>query len=1384
MYTKMKKIITFVLLILPVLAIGQSTTENYVKTTAYQVATQTGIVDDQQKIESITYYDGLGRPEQSVSVHAGGSKQNIVQMVHYDSLGRASKQYLPYATGTEVVNPLDFMNQGVLKDSIEFFYDTVKYEYTQNPYSETLFENSPLNRPLRQGAPGNSWKIQKDTIADHTVHYIYSTNTVSTEAAAGDDVLHFEVVFNGTDITQPSLGFEGIYAENRLSKTIVQDENFEQRLEAVGPSNSDLQEYREVKSGDHAIEEYTNKRGQVVLKRTYNEEIPHDTYYVYDDFGNLTFVLSPEASTQIISNNTLVAHSQEVLDKLGYQYIYDYRNRLVEKKIPAKGWEYIFYDVLDRPVLTQDARLRENNQYLFTKYDALNRVVYTGMYQAIVNSTRASLQATINTQNSFNEVKTAGITTIGSDQAYYSNDVFPTNNSILYTINYYDRYIDHTGITLPITVYSNLVTNDVQGLPTVSKVRVLDTNDWITTVTGYDEKARAVYGASNNTYLNTEDVSLSKLDFVGNVVEAKTIHQKTGHQVLTTTDYFRYDHQNRLVTHMQQINNEPVQLIAHNTYDELGQLETKDVGGELFESGYTDIVGVALSTEGTTIEKTNTTDAWDAGLATIGKIKNDGGVSFKMLTPGNYARVGLNDTNTTASGWDINYSFYFYNTAGGPRFAVYIWNPDTGSYGPPKYANYYNINTNEFSIERAGNMLYFMHEGVTVYTYLLDETIALIGDVGLKTPNTAISTLNLYATTIDKSLQKVDYAYNIRGWLTDINNVNANSIEPDLFNFHINYDSKEGMDATGSIQPLYNGNISQTMWRTAGSDTQVRAYGYAYDPLNRINAGFSRKGTNYNEVDTYSLFNVSYDKNGNIQALKRNGYDDQNTNSTLLIDDLSYTYIGNQLQKVDDASDVSNGFKDGAQFGNDYTYDTNGNMTSDQNKKITAISYNHLNLPTSILINDLTNGNGTITYIYDATGIKLAKVLVDNTQGITKTTSYAGGYIYETTGGAERLQLLSHPEGYAEPVIIKGVPSYQYAFNYTDHLGNVRLTYADSNRDGVIESKSEIISEKHYYPFGLKHSGYNDAVSGNVNSVANRFGYGGKELQEGLGLEMYDFGARFQDPSLGRWFVVDALAEHSNQIDKSPYAYAWNNPIYYTDPDGNCPECEAFFYKVSYGISLGQERFVSGLKNAVTKGIPSLFFSSNIANAKIAQGDFSGGLSIHSENATNMAKGTVQPIADIVVGATIVANGDTTTGVARMTEGVNNVSLAIATDGAFRAIPKMKGTTVTTSVDEAIVVNQTTVSQALEGSPMKTTQGKVSGPMVERYVERLQNGEKPPAIKVAEGNVIVDGNHRYVAGRLTGKMPDEIPGVLSSSQKSKISPIQHTVVDVVDWGGF
>ncbi|QJP35152.1 RHS repeat-associated core domain-containing protein [Nonlabens sp. Ci31] len=191
-------------------------------------------------------------------------------------------------------------------------------------------------------------------------------------------------------------------------------------------------------------------------------------------------------------------------------------------------------------------------------------------------------------------------------------------------------------------------------------------------------------------------------------------------------------------------------------------------------------------------------------------------------------------------------------------------------------------------------------------------------------------------------------------------------------------------------------------------------------------------------------------------------------------------------------------------------------------------------------------GDQKINYIYDAAGIKMQKRVYHATSHTVpiKITSYAGNYIYEKESTTESLQFFSYPEGYVE----KNGSSFDYVYQYKDHLKNVRLSYSDSNNDGSIDAATEIISEKNYYPFGLTHKGYNNVISGNSNAAADKFGFGGKELQDELGLEWMDFHARNYDASLGRWMNVDPLAEKF--VAWSPYVYVHNNPINMTDPTG------------------------------------------------------------------------------------------------------------------------------------------------------------------------------------------------------------------------------------------
>lgn len=96
-----------------------------------------------------------------------------------------------------------------------------------------------------------------------------------------------------------------------------------------------------------------------------------DTYYVYNDYGQLAFVLPPNTLHKTITD--------DLLNDLCYQYRYDARGRQVEKKLPGKGWEYFVYDKQDRIVAVQDANLREKGQWGYTKYDQFGRVVITGI---------------------------------------------------------------------------------------------------------------------------------------------------------------------------------------------------------------------------------------------------------------------------------------------------------------------------------------------------------------------------------------------------------------------------------------------------------------------------------------------------------------------------------------------------------------------------------------------------------------------------------------------------------------------------------------------------------------------------------------------------------------------------------------------------------------------------------------------------------------------------------------------------------------------------------------------------------------------------------------------------------------------------------------------
>ncbi|MDL2141670.1 DUF6443 domain-containing protein [Flavobacterium tructae] len=403
-------------------------------------------------------------------------------------------------------------------------------------------------------------------------------------------------------------------------------------------------------------------------------------------------------------------------------------------------------------------------------------------------------------------------------------------------------------------------------------------------------------------------------------------------------------------------------------------------------------------------------------------------------------------------------------------------------------------------------------------------------------------------------LQKIDYTYNIRGWLKGINDV-TNLATPgdkqDLFGFKINYTDVPSNTVNDLVKPKFNGNIAETTWRTS-SDNIIRRYGYQYDNLDKlVKSWYQMPEACVNLRNSYNE-QVRYDANGNMTSLKRNGESD-NEMEPITIDDLIYSYTGNRLIRVTDSTNHPKGFRDSSDNnGDDYTYYDNGDLKTDKNKAIvTPIKYNHLNLPVEIVFNDKSTTK--INYLYDGEGKKLKKI-VTNGSSVT-TTDYLSGYQYQN--GV--LEFFPTSEGYVKSTVSGEVTAYNYVFNYTDHLGNVRVSYTLDPADNAVK----IMEENHYYPFGLKHNGYNPTQKIFVKStppnivltpvvkpedVTYKYKYNGKELQEELGLDLYDYGARNYDPAIGRWLNIDPLAETSRRF--SPYVYCLNNPVYFIDPDG------------------------------------------------------------------------------------------------------------------------------------------------------------------------------------------------------------------------------------------
>jgi RHS repeat-associated protein len=542
------------------LATNFNANQNYILTSTPRVSglTNTSMLFNQgtcQLMQMVQYIDGLGRPIQTVQVKGSPNGNDLVQPITYDQFGREPVKYLPYAltNGTSDGSyKTDALTAGAGQGK---FYNPAGSAATQQangivntsfPFSATVFEPSPLNRVTEQGAPGASWQPVPGSTAGHTVKIAYGANGYS-------DVIMWAVNAASNGLT----GGNTYYGAGQLAAVTTTDEN-----------------------GFSTIE-YKDKQGRVVCKKSQLTSSPTVTFvstcYVYDDLNNLAYVIPPNPAGAAYSAS--IAETDAICKNYIYCYHYDERNRLVQKRIPGKDWDFMVYNQLDQLVLSQDAIQRATYVWTVTKYDALGRVILTGLWTSAGQS-QSALQSSIYAGAQW-------------DKRDYTDNVtgynvtsYPAMSKIL-TINYYDDYNNIPGnpASFTTTGFSTMT----RGLLTATKTSVLNTMgnttpDMLNTLHGYDDLARNVIMYQQH-YLasilspNNYDKITNSFDFTNELLTTTRQHYKnvSNAAVLGTTivNNYTYDHMGRKTQTKEQIDNGDQVLLSQTDYNEIGQVTAK-----------------------------------------------------------------------------------------------------------------------------------------------------------------------------------------------------------------------------------------------------------------------------------------------------------------------------------------------------------------------------------------------------------------------------------------------------------------------------------------------------------------------------------------------------------------------------------------------------------------------------------------------------------------------------------------------------------------------------------------------------------------------------------------------------------------------------------------
>ena len=476
--------------------------------------------------ETDTYHDLLGRPVETVMKAASPAGKDIVFLNEYDDFGRPYSKYRPVPVATSAG---DYADPSRIRAANSF------YNWEVYAFSKTLYEASPLDRPVEEYGPGSPWHTR-----GKSVKTAYLVNEDSGLLSCSGYLVESDT----------SLTCVGTLPSGNLNVVKVTDED-----------------------GNVSLT-FTDKLGRKALERTVDGERYQDIYYVYDDLGLLRYVLTPEASAVMSSSGTF-GDSSSPLSTQAYVYKYDGKGRCVSKRLPGCAPILYRYDKGDVPIFSQDGEMRKRGKWMFSFRDLLGREAVSGVWPL---------------QNAPSSVEIPAVATYSGSSSlggYSLNIPIPPNNRPL-SVNYYDDY----------SFMNDLVTSDTKqvlscdtlsnyGIPVVGSDRskgfltgtavysLADPMSKTVSSFYYDYQGRLIQSHRKEALGGDGHIHQS-LTFTGKPSRTRETVALPDGRIDSLVTVRSYDGQDRLVSETTSLNDKS-QSVSYG-YDEIGRLTSRVYG--------------------------------------------------------------------------------------------------------------------------------------------------------------------------------------------------------------------------------------------------------------------------------------------------------------------------------------------------------------------------------------------------------------------------------------------------------------------------------------------------------------------------------------------------------------------------------------------------------------------------------------------------------------------------------------------------------------------------------------------------------------------------------------------------------------------------------------